>query len=228
MIGSLDLVRLSLGVAQREALRVGRCGFAGDATFSRLLLGIRLQSMPLPVPQLTTVGFLGIWPDVADLERFRAGPLRSWAAADRRLTLTLRPVQSFGSWCGGDPLGGYRTEPAGGPVLLVTHSRARARSMPRFLLADGPVVRALGRAEGRLWNGGFIDGMRTLDTGTLSLWRSTADATRFAYAPGIHHEAVRAQREGGWFSESWFGRFAVEAAEGRWRGLDLAALPPAP
>jgi hypothetical protein len=228
MIGSLDLVRLPLGIAQREALRVGRRGVAGEASFSRLLLAIRLQSMPLPVPQLTTVGFLGIWHSPAELERFRAGRLRSWGRADQRLALTLRPVQGFGSWSGGDPLGGYRSEPAAGPVLLVTHSRTRARSTPRFLWADGPVVGALGREDGQLWAGGFIDGIRTLDTGTLSLWRSTADATRFAYAPGVHQGAVRAQRDGGWFSESWFGRFAVEAADGRWRGLDLAQLQPAP
>lgn len=224
MVGSLDLVRLPLGVAQREVLRVGRRGFAGEASFSRLLLAIRLRSIPLPVPQLTTVGFFGLWPSAGELEGFRAGPLRSWGAAEQRLALTLRPVQGFGSWAGADPLDGHRSGPAAGPVLLVTHSRTRARSLPRFLLADGPVVRALGRERGQLWAGGFMDGVRTLDTGTLSLWRSTADATRFAYAPGIHQDAVRAQREGGWFSESWFGRFALEAADGRWRGLDSAAL----
>jgi hypothetical protein len=228
MIGSLDLVRLPLGLAQRQALRAGRRGFAGGASFSRLLLAIRLQSMPLPVPQLTTVGFLAVWPSSAELERFRADRLRSWGGAGQRLALTLRPVQGFGRWAGGDPLGGYRSAPAAGPVLLVTHSRARARSTPRFLRADGPVVRALGREDGQLWAGGFMDGVLTLDTGTLSLWRSTADATRFAYAPGVHQNAVRAERHGAWFSESWFGRFAIEAADGRWPGLDLAQLQPAP
>jgi hypothetical protein len=40
---------------------------------------------------------------------------------------------------------------------------------------------------------------------------------------------VKAQRDGGWFSESWFARFAIEAARGSWRGIgadDLLALYP--
>lgn len=69
-----------------------------------------------------------------------------------------------------------------------------------------------------------MDGVSTLDTGTLSLWRDTEAATGFAYGPGIHQEAVKAQREGGWFSESWFARFAVVEAAGSWRGLDLNSL----
>lgn len=96
--------------------------------------------------------------------------------------------------------------------------------MPRFMVADRPVVRSLSRADGHLWADGFFDRLRSWDTGTLSLWRDTEAATRFAYGPGIHQQAVRTQRQGGWFSESWFARLAVSAAEGRWRGLDLAAL----
>jgi hypothetical protein len=101
--------------------------------------------------------------------------------------------------------------------------------MARFMVADRPVVRSLEAAPGRLWAGGFVDDPARLDTGTLSLWRDTAAATGFAYAPGVHQAAVRAQRAGGWFSESWFARFGVEAASGSWRGLDPAALTaPAP
>jgi spheroidene monooxygenase len=221
---SLDFVRLPLGVAEWEAIRAGREGFAAEACFARRLFGVRLRSMPVVVPQFTRAGFFALWPDLTALERFRTGPLRRWQDADRRLSLTLRPVQGFGSWSGVDPLDGYRSEPDDGPVLLVTHSRTRLRSTPRFAWTDGPVVRALWRQPGRLWTDGFMDGIRTIDTGTLSLWRSIADATRFAYAPGVHQAAVKAEREGGWFTESWFARFAVIGAEGRWRGLDVPAL----
>jgi hypothetical protein len=96
--------------------------------------------------------------------------------------------------------------------------------MVPFMRADGPVVKALDCQDGQLWAGGFMDGVSTLDTGTLSLWRDTEAATGFAYGPGIHQEAVKAQREGGWFSESWFARFAVVEAAGSWRGLDLNSL----
>jgi spheroidene monooxygenase len=219
MIASLDLARFPLGIAEREALALRRAGRRSDTAFARLLLPMRLRSMPWPVPRLTIAYYFALWHDEAALARFRAGPLARWDDAGERFSLTLRPVQSFGSWGGEDPLGGERTEASPGPVALITHSRTRARDLPRFFVADGPVVRALEDAPGRLWSDGFVDDLARLDSGTLSLWRDTAAATAFAYAPGVHQSAVKAQRDGGWFTESWFARFAVEAAAGSWRGV---------
>jgi hypothetical protein len=224
VIASLDLVRFPLGIAEREALAARRAGRRSDAAWTRLLLPMRLRSMPLPVPELTLAYYFGLWPDEAALERFRAGPLARWDGGRERLALTLRPVQSFGTWGGADPLGGERSEPSPGPVALITHSRTRPSHMLRFSVADRPVVRALEGADGRLWSDGFIDDPARLDTGTLSLWRDTAAATAFAYAPGVHQSAVKAQRAGGWFSESWFARFAITDARGSWPGLDLPIL----
>lgn len=180
--------------------------------------------MPVPVPLVTQIMFLATWPDAASLERFRGEDLAAWQRSPRHLSFDLRPVQSFGSWCGGDPLGGYRSDPAPGAVLVLTHSRPRARRLRRFMVADGPVVRALADQEGQLWADGFVDRVPTMDSGTVSVWRDTAAATRFAYAPGVHQEAVKAQRDEGWFSESWFARFAVLQARGAWPSLDVPAL----
>jgi hypothetical protein len=224
VIASLDLVRFPLGVAEREALAARRAGMRSDASFARLLLPLRLRSMPLPIPQLTIAYYFALWRDEATLERFRAGPLRRWEGGREHLALTLRPVQSFGAWAGSDPLAGERSEPRPGPVVLLTHSRTRAAKLTRFLTADGPVVRALEDAPGRLWSDGFVDDLARLDSGTLSFWRDTAAATAFAYAPGVHQSAARSQRDGGWFSESWFARFAVEAARGSWRGVEATDL----
>jgi hypothetical protein len=223
VIATLNLARFPLVIAEREALVARRAGRRSEARFARLLLPILLRTVPLPLPQLTMAYYFALWDDPEAAARFRAGPLHRWSETGEHLSLTLRPVQSFGTWLGADPLAGAGSEPGPGPVLLITHSRTRARHMPRFLVADRPVVRALEAAPGRLWSAGFVDDPARLDTGTLSLWRDTAAATGFAYAPGVHQSAVRAQRAGGWFSESWFARFAVEAASGRWRGLDLAA-----
>jgi hypothetical protein len=219
MIASLDLARFPLGIAEREALALRRAGRRSDAAFARLLLPMRLRSMPWPVPRLTIAYYFALWPDEAALSHFRAGPLARWDDAGERLSLTLRPVQSFGSWAGEDPIGSERTEASPGPVALITHSRTRSRDLCRFFVADGPVVRALEDAPGRLWSDGFVDDLARLDSGTLSIWRDTAAATAFAYAPGVHQSAVKAQRDGGWFTESWFARFAVEAAAGSWRGV---------
>lgn len=224
MIASLDLARFPLGVAEYEALAARRAGRRSDAVFARLLLGMRLRSMPVPVPQMTVAYHFALWRDEAALDHFRAGPLRRWDNGGERLALTLRPVQSFGTWAGADPLGGERSEPGVGPVALITHSRTRPTKAARFFVADGPVVRALEGAEGRLWSDGFFDDLARLDSGTLSLWRDTAAATAFAYGPGIHQDAVKDQRDGGWFSESWFARFAIEAARGSWRGIGADEL----
>jgi hypothetical protein len=224
VIASLDLVRFPLGIAEREALAARRAGRRSDAAFARLLLPMSLRSMPWPVPELTLAYFFALWDDEAALGRFRSGPLRRWDAGRERLSLTLRPVQSFGSWGGADPFGGERTDPHDGPTALITHSRTRPTKLARFFVADGPVVRALEEASGRLWSDGFVDDPARLDSGTLSIWRDTAAATSFAYAPGVHQSAVKAQRAGGWFSESWFARFAIEGGSGSWGGLESADL----
>jgi hypothetical protein len=221
VIASLDLARFPLGVAEWEALALRRAGRRSDAAFARLLLPMRLQTMPLPLPRMTLAYWFALWPDEAALARFRAGPLSRWDGARERLALTLRPVQAFGAWGGEDPLAGERSEPASGPAVLLTHSRTRAAKLGRFLVTDRGVVRALARAEGRLWSDGFVDDPLRLDSGTVSIWRDTPAATAFAYDPGVHQRAVVAQRDGGWFPESWFGRFAIEAAAGSWRGLPI-------
>jgi hypothetical protein len=221
VIASLDLARFPFGVAEREALALRRAGRRSEATFARLLLPMRLETMPLPLPRMTLAYWFALWPDEKALGRFRAGPLSRWDGARERLSLTLRPVQAFGAWGGGHPLAGERSEPAPGPVVLLTHSRSRAASLRRFLVTDRAVVGALHQAEGRLWSDGFIDDPLRLDSGTVSIWRDTAAATAFAYSPGVHQNAVKGQREGAWFPESWFGRFAIEAAEGSWRGLPI-------
>lgn len=153
-----------------------RRGLARKAIFSRLLLTAWLRSMPVPVPQLTSLGYFSIWPDLAALQRFRSTSIRSWQNGKRHLALDLEPVQSFGAWMGNDPLHGHKSDPRPGPVLLITHSRTRAKSLCPFALAERHVVRGLKNQDRRLWSGGFIDGLWSLDAGTLSLWRDVSDA----------------------------------------------------
>jgi hypothetical protein len=224
VIASLDLARFPFGVAEREAIAAGRAGRRSEAHFARLLLPMRLRSMPVPVPQMTIAYYFALWPDETALQRFRADGHRRWEGAPRSLALSKRPEQGYGTRGGEDPLAGERSEPRSGPVALITHSRTRPGKLARFFAADGPVVRALVDAPGRLWSDGFLDSPPRLDSGTLSLWRDTGDATAFAYGPGVHQGAVKAQRDGGWFSESWFARFAIEAARGSWRGVEAADL----
>jgi hypothetical protein len=230
VLATLDLVRWQLGSAQLELwqARRGRRAFA-EACFSSVVLPISLRYMPLPVARVRTFGYLVVWPSSERAERFRRSPLaRRWEGAAHHLCLELAPIQGFGAWGGEQPLAGWRADAPRGPVLLVTHSRTRPAALGRFARRSGRVSAALSGQGGCLWADGFLDGPRTLDTGTFSLWEKEADALRFAYGDGVHRDAIAAQRKGDWFSESWFGRFGVRAAAGSWPGLDLDLLSTAP
>jgi hypothetical protein len=225
MVASLHLLQWPLGTAQAELWRARRQRDAFGATsFRSVLLPIALRYTP-PEPRFRAFGYLAVWPSAQSLERFRASALaRRWEGAPDRLALTLEPIQSFGTWRGADPLAGARAAPPPGPALVVTHSRTRPARFRPFLRASAGVAQTLGAHEGHIWADGFVDRVSTFDMGTLSLWRDVSDATAFAYSPGVHQDAIRDTHRGGWFAESWFGRFAVAEAEGNWPGLDLAAL----
>jgi len=224
MVASLHLLRWPLGRAQAELWQARRQRQAfGAASFRSVLLPIALRFVP-PEPRIRSFGYLAVWPSAEALARFRASALaRRWEGAPERLALTLEPIQSFGTWLGADPLAGVRSAPPPGPALMVTHSRTRPTKFPPFLRASARVARTLDSHQGLVWADGFVDRIATFDMGTLSLWREVSDATAFAYSPGVHQDAIRATHRGGWFAESWFGRFAVAEAEGNWLGLDLAA-----
>ena len=226
MLASMHLVRWPLGTAQVELWQARRLRRAFDAaSFRSVLLPVALRYMPLPVGQVRAFGYLAVWPDADALEGFRTSALaRRWRRAEQRLELTLQPIQSFGAWRGVDPLAGTGTEPSRSPTLLITHSRTRFSKLVPFTRRSGAVAGTLDGADGHIWADGFLDSLRTFDTGTLSLWRDPEAAVRFAYGEGVHREAVKAERAGSWFAESWFARLAVLDAQGSWPGLDLDQL----
>lgn len=226
MLASLHLTRWPLGTAQVELwqARSHRRAFDG-ASFRSLLLPVALRYMPLPVGQVRTFGYLAVWPHADALEDFRSSELaRRWQRAEHGFELTLQPIQSFGTWRGVDPLAGAHAEPLRSPTLLITHSKTRLSKLVPFSRRSGAVAGTLPVADGHIWADGFLDRIRTFDTGTLSLWRDPEAAVRFAYGDGVHREAVKAERDGSWFAESWFGRFAILEAEGSWPGVDIAKL----
>ena len=53
---------------------------------------------------------------------------------------------------------------------------------------------------------------------TFSIWPSAHAMAEFARKDGPHAQAIRAVREGAWFREELYARFAVTGEHGAWDG----------
>ena len=56
---------------------------------------------------------------------------------------------------------------------------------------------------------------------TFSVWPDAASMAAFARADGPHARAIRAVREGDWFSEELYARFHLIGTTGQWQGANL-------
>jgi hypothetical protein len=168
------------------------------------------------------------WDDAAAAEGFAGSPVgRSWAAiATAGCRLTLRPVNSRGTWAGQAPFD--PTDPAGpngdgagpvgdgvgpvgdgvGPMLVLTRARLRANRAPRFWRTIPRVAATLPTTPGLL--AAFGVGEAPLGwQGTISVWRNTTDLVGFAYRRPGHRAAVAETPVRRWYAEELFTRFTV-------------------
>lgn len=159
----------------------------------------------------------------ADARRWRERSVESWS-------VRLQPLAVHGRWAGTDPFAGlddvaaHRVAQEGGPVAVLTRARVPARHWRAFYRAVPPVEAHLHAQPGLLQAIGV--GERPVGLlATFSLWRGASDVDAFAYDGSVHHDVVRATREGGWFSEELFARFRPYGSTGTWDGIDPLALP---
>jgi spheroidene monooxygenase len=69
---------------------------------------------------------------------------------------------------------------------------------------------------------GELPGLRQV---TFSIWPDARSMAEFARADGPHASAIRAVREGDWFSEELYARFRIQGDAGSWGGASpLAGL----
>ncbi len=165
-------------------------------------------------------------PGDADLTRWAAvtvsdGPVRfpAWdGIAEGWSRLDLEPLVSRGSWAGRSPFRGTGRK-ADGMVLALTRARLRPSRAVRFYRAIPAVSRELATAPGLL--AGFGIGEAPIGwQGTVSVWRSTADLTAFAYRQPHHREAIARTPADRWYAEELFARFAVREISGDRTVLD--------
>jgi hypothetical protein len=183
----------------------------------RALPGVRFAKM-LGTGRGTTFG-----PGDADLTRFAAVVVwdkspaadlvdRPWRHA-RRVRLDLSPLSSRGLWSRVAPFGNPPAARTDGPVLALTRARLRPVRALTFWRAIPPVAREIAAAPGLL--AGFGVGDAPIGwQGTVTVWRSTADLTAFAYRQPEHRAVVARTPADRWYAEDLFARFAVLGVSG--------------
>ncbi|MDG4765210.1 monooxygenase [Solwaraspora sp. WMMD406] len=152
------------------------------------------------------------WDDPAAATGFDASPVgRAWRRiAQAQVRVELRPIVSHGRWSGVEPFGAPhgRRVAADQPVLALTRARLRPTRAVTFWRSIAPVAAALRDADGLYCRFGIGEAPIGWQ-GTISLWRSTADLTRFAYRHPQHRAAIAQTPVRRWYAEELFARFEV-------------------
>jgi spheroidene monooxygenase len=174
-----------------------------------------------PRPNTAVWAILAGWPDEATARRVTAeAPVyRRWRAhAAEAWSLFLSPVSARGQWAGRAP---FRAEPseAAGPVAVLTRATVRPSKALRFWGRVPDISGVIGSDPHVLFKIG-IGEVPLLHQITFSVWPDTAAMARFARGDGPHGRAIRAVREGGWFSEELYARVHVLGQAGTWGGRD--------
>jgi spheroidene monooxygenase len=207
VLGQMALARLDFA-RMPEAEFVKLCGSGTGEGFT-------------PRPNTAVWAILAGWADEATARRMTAhAPVfRRWRDhAAEAWTLYLAPVSARGRWAGREP---FRAEPAEGegPLAVLTRASVRPSKALRFWGRVPDISGVIGSDPHVLFKIG-IGEVPLLHQVTFSVWPDAAAMTRFARGDGPHGRAIRAVREGGWFSEELYARFRVLGQAGTWGGQD--------
>ena len=162
---------------------------------------------------------LATWPDEETArERVADAPVyRRWRShAAEVATLLLKPGSTRGRWSGQEP---FEVEDATltGPVAALTRATIRPSRLVKFWTEAPDVQGAIDADPNVLFKVGLGE-VPFLHQMTFSVWPDTASMTAFARRDGPHANAIRAVRDGDYFSEELYARFSVLDATGTWEG----------
>lgn len=121
-----------------------------------------------------------------------------------------------GKWSGRAPFSVASNVHGHGALAVLTRASVRTGRLRAFWRRVPPISDAIGGNANVLFKAGM--GERPFKNQmTFSIWPDKESITAFART-GAHAEAIRAVREGDWFSEELYARFEVLATEGtlRW------------
>jgi spheroidene monooxygenase len=172
-----------------------------------------------PAPNTAVWAILAAWPDEATArDRVADAPVyRRWTRmADERWTVFLTPFSSRGRWSGVEPFA-PEGDPPQGPIAALTRATIRPSRMLRFWRRGPDISAAIGADPNVVFKIGVgeLPGLRQV---TFSIWPDARSMADFARADGPHARAIRAVREGDWFSEELYARFRIVGDAGTWGG----------
>ena len=172
-----------------------------------------------PIPNTGVYAILATWPDheTARARTREAGIFRRYRArASESYTLFLSPTSARGAWSGRSPFEVAQAD-VSGPVAALTRATVRPGAALRFwnrvpdisamIGADANVAFKIGIGEVPLFH-----------QITFSVWPDTRGMAAFAREDGPHARAIRAVRDGDWFREELYARFAILGERGTWEG----------
>ena len=172
-------------------------------------------------PETRHWAILAVWNDAAAAEAGRrAAPFAGWRRrAEEHFGCTMRAASSRGAWSGRAPF--EPRDAAPGPMAVLTRATVRRRHLLRFWRRVPGISEAIGADPAVMLKIG-IGEVPWLHQVTFSIWPDAAAMARFARGDTPHGRAIAAVREGDWFAEELYARFAVLEARGTWRGRALA------
>lgn len=173
-----------------------------------------------PIPNTGVYAILATWPDknTAETQITNATIFQRYRArANESYTILLSPLSVRGRWAGQTPFEAGSHSTPDGPVAALTRATVRPRAALRFWSRVPDISAVIGSDENVAFKIG-IGEVPLLHQITFSVWPDTKGMAHFARHDGPHARAIRAVRDGNWFSEELYARFAIMGELGSWGG----------
>lgn len=182
-----------------------------------------------PIPNTAVYAILAAWPDAATARErtAHAAIFQTYRRhAEEDWTVILEAATARGVWSGRpfDTTG----RALDGPLAVLTRATVKPTAAWRFWRHSPGVSQMIGADPNVTFKIG-IGEVPLLHQVTFSIWPDTRSMAQFARDSGAHATAVRAVRNGNWFAEELYARFAILGEHGSWGGasplakLDYAA-----
>ena len=202
-----------MGAARLDFMRMQEVGFWK-------LCGSGTGEGFTPVPNTSVWAILATWPDEDTARRnvAEAGVYRRWRSkAAEDWTVFLAPTACRGAWSGLAPFQAQAV-PGDGPVAALTRATIKPSVLAKFWGRVPDISAVIGADPNVIFKIG-IGEVPWLHQVTFSIWPDVATMDDFARkTDGPHAQAIQAVRDGGWFREELYARFAVLGDMGRWQG----------